>query len=129
MKQNLTFEDMVLGRFVDRICARLLEQRSATLGAEKMREDAARRSALGASTSTAVTLTTFIDEETDANLDFIHGEGYSAKKAAERAETARVNASRKRGYNRRAAANPKEASRPRTRQSSGRASKLDSGGY
>ena len=49
------------------------------------------------------------DKETDANLDFIHGEGYSAKQAKMKAEIAAELASDEREYAEWAKANPGEA--------------------
>lgn len=96
---------------VERIRLKLIERRSVVLAEEQERKNRDERAASGASTATAPTLMTYIDQETDANLDFIHGEGYSAAKAAERAETSRINAQQQKGYTRWAAANPEEAAR------------------
>jgi hypothetical protein len=65
----------------------------------------------GVSTATALTLSTYIDKETDANMDFIYGEGWSAEQAAERARRAKAEAEAEAEYAAWAAANPEEARR------------------
>jgi hypothetical protein len=69
--------------------------------------------ASGAAEGTALILATYIDEETDANLDFLNGEGYSARKRAERLAYRAVNAAiakrKEENYARWAAANPEKA--------------------
>lgn len=62
-----------------------------------------------ASTATALTLTDYEASEEDANADFIHGEGYSARKRAQAAEYARERAQREAEATAWAAANPEEA--------------------
>lgn len=94
---------------VAQICRRLRVRRHEVLREEEAREAAEYRHETGGSTSTAISLSTFIDKETDANLDFIYGEGYSAAKAAERAEQAMLARRRERGYVRWAVAHPEEA--------------------
>ena len=95
---------------VERVCRKLRERRNEALKAEEEKLEAAMRAAAGTiSTSTALTLSTYIDKETDANLDFIHGDGWSAKQAAQRAASAEDARKRREAYTKWAAANPEEA--------------------
>ncbi len=132
---------------VDRVCRRLRERRSEAVRAEEAARAKEERAKSEASTSTAVTLMVYVDSETDANLDFVHGEGYSAKRAAQRAEAAAVQAKeadrnrrQRERYTRWAAANPEKAAEIARKTSkveyyksrggrSSRASRLDAGGY
>jgi hypothetical protein len=95
---------------VDRICRKLWDRRRAEVEAESAREAAARKlAAEGASTATALTISVYHSAEMDANYDMEFGEGWSARKASERAEKA----ARQRAWNeartRWAAAFPEEA--------------------
>ena len=65
----------------------------------------------GVSTATALTISTYIDQETDANMDFLYGEGWSAKQALERAERARKAKEADDTYTAWAKANPEEAAK------------------
>lgn len=96
------------------ITNRIWDRRSDRLSKER----AAHKKAMEAadaqfSGGTALALATYIDKETDANLDFLHGEGYSAKKAAERRaqqqKEAAFAAMSEAEYTAWAAANPEEA--------------------
>lgn len=130
----------------DRICEKIADRRRTALSAEKRRKMAEAKKAreegrAGVSTTTALALTTFIDEETDANLDHVHGAGWSAQQAADRAEEAREEAEEEARYTAWAKANPEDAKileeerrKQRRRASYGRASyratkQQDSGGY
>lgn len=75
---------------------------------EKKAREAGRE---GVSTATALTLHTYIDQETDANMDFLYGEGWSAKQALERAERARKAKEADDAYTAWALANPEEAAK------------------
>lgn len=77
----------------------------------KAAEDARRAAASGASTSTAITMADLRQSEEDANMDHIHGEGYSARRRAQRAEWAREEAEAEAAYAAWAAANPEEAAK------------------
>lgn len=60
-----------------------------TLAQQKVREEALKAAKdMGHSAATALTLSTYVDQEHDANIDFVYGEGTSAKWAAERARRA-----------------------------------------
>lgn len=72
-----------------RIVEKLNDRRRTYLSEEDAKKRAAERAASGASTATALTLQVYIDAETDANNDFIHGAGWSAKQATARADRAR----------------------------------------
>lgn len=127
------------------VAEKLEERRAVVLDEEEKRErEAARMAEAGASTSTALTIAGFAKTEKEANLDFIHGEGYSARRAAERAKRAAQAAEEEAAYTAWAAANPEEvrlqreedekrekknASRRRGRAYSGGADKTDWGAY
>lgn len=66
---------------------------------------------VGAVPGRALTLSAYSKSEEEANLDFRFGEGYSAKKAAERAAEAKLAVDMRAAYTRWAAANPKAAQR------------------
>ena len=71
------------------IVSRLEDRRAAAISEERARQRAAaERRAAGAAADTAVTLLTYVDAETDANNDYLYGEGWSARQAAQRAEHA-----------------------------------------
>jgi hypothetical protein len=71
------------------------------------RKEAAKRS--GVSTANALTIAGFSEAEKAANDDFLHGEGYTAKRAAREAEWARQRKEAEALYTAWAAANPEEA--------------------
>jgi hypothetical protein len=75
---------------------------------EKRKREAEAKSS-GVSTSQALTLATYKKQEQDANMDFIFGEGYTARQAAEAADRARKAKEADEAYTRWAAANPEEA--------------------
>lgn len=92
------------------VADKLRERRAIVLDEEEARERAAIDLALnGASTSTALSIARYSKTEREANDDFIHGEGFSARRAAERAEAARIRAEEEAAYAAWAAANPEEA--------------------
>lgn len=94
----------------DRIIEKIEDRREKVLKAERKRErELNKKMASGASSSSALTIQVYKDKETDANLDFIHGEGYSAKQAKMKAEIAAELASDEREYAEWAKANPGEA--------------------
>lgn len=92
----------VIERVEDRRRQRINEERAEARKAAKAMEGQG-------STSTALTLSTYIDAETDANNDFIHGEGWSAEQAREEREAAERRRIRLEEYTRWAEANPEEA--------------------
>lgn len=71
---------------VTQICRKLRARRNEALAEEQRRRDAEDRAADGSSVSNAVALNVYVDAETDANMDFLYGEGWSARRAAEAAE-------------------------------------------
>lgn len=75
---------------------------------QRMREAAAAR-ASGASTSRHLTVAEFSKTEHDANMDFVHGEGWSAARAAERAREAKLDKDMQDAYTAWAKENPKAA--------------------
>jgi hypothetical protein len=92
----------------DDIMERLNKRRMEMLGKERRKKQAAEANA---SSGTALTLSTYIDEETDANNDFLHGKGWSAQQAADRAEAAAERKAQREAYTIWAAANPEEAAK------------------
>lgn len=123
---------------VARICRKLRERRNAALREEEARREAEMRAADGAvATSTAVTLQVYIDKETDANYDFEFGEGWSAARAAERAQAAAIRRMSEDEYTRWATEHPAEAAeiaarrrrQARRQRSGGGDRNMDSGAY
>lgn len=95
----------------DDIIWRIYDRRQQKLKDEeaKRREDAERSAMAGTSTATALTLQGFTESEKDANLDFIHGEGYSARRRERQARQAAADAAAEAQYTAWAAAHPEEA--------------------
>lgn len=92
----------------DELYWRLKERR------DKMIEDMERRKQEellrnGVSTSNALTIGSLTEQEEDANNDFLHGDGWSARQRARRAENARKQKEAEEAYTAWAAANPEEA--------------------
>lgn len=125
-----------------RLCEKMSVRRDELLSEEKKarmkaEEDARRAARAGVSTSMDVSLADFSKTERDANLDHLYGEGWSAKRAAERAAAAADRARKEAEYAAWAAANPEEArakeeearkereKRDARRRSSGRRSSSD----
>lgn len=98
--------ETVIGKIYDRRRHLLkqdeIRQREAKKAAEKMKRQ-------GVSTSTTLTLSTLQKSEHDANIDFIYGEGTSARWAAEEAAAAAEAERKDREYTAWAKANPEEA--------------------
>lgn len=94
----------------DEVYWRLVEKRRKLIEEEeeRRRRDAA---AAGVSTSQALTIGSLAEQERDANLDHIHGEGYSARQRAARAERAEQQRLAEESYTRWAQENPEEAAR------------------
>lgn len=94
----------------DAICLKLSERRELKLSEARAEAEAqAQRAMQGTSTATALTLRDVVEREREANLDFVFGEGYSAKRAAERARQAKAEAEADAEYAQWAAAHPEEA--------------------
>lgn len=122
----------------DRIVIKLQERRDVAVAADERRKRAAQRASDNVSDSQALTLTHYVDAETDANNDFLYGEGWSANKARRRAERAAEEAERDREHAEWAAAHPEEAAAQErkweaaARRRSGwapKGRKVDAGGY
>jgi len=92
----------VVQRLYDRYRERKAEE------AERMRKQAEEYAGKG-STSKEMTLSVYIDQETDANMDFIYGEGWSAEQARARQEAAEQARREQEAYTKWAEANPEEA--------------------
>lgn len=86
-----------------------LEERRQERVEQATERAATAAAAAGASTSTALTLEDVAKREEDANNDFLYGEGWSAKQAAQRAAYAEENRQRREAYTQWAAENPEEA--------------------
>lgn len=69
----------------------------------------ARAEGAGASSSTTLAISSLVKSEYDANIDFVYGDGTSARWAAERAEAARERKERDEAHARWAKENPEEA--------------------
>jgi hypothetical protein len=98
----------------DTIVLKLYDKREAMIQAEQSEraEIAERLVAAGLERgSTALTLTTLTQQEYDANVDHLYGEGWSAKQRAARAERARAREEADRLAAEWAAANPEAARR------------------
>lgn len=92
----------------DAIMSKLSDRRRKVLAAEERRK---RAGEADASSGTDLSLSVFIDQETDANLDFIHGTGYSARRAQQQMENAAERKREQDAHTAWAAANPEEAAR------------------
>lgn len=99
----------------DRLCEKMAARRREVLAEEARQRheaaEAARRAGrAGVSSETAVTLSSYAQSERDANMDHYMGEeGWSAKRAAERAASARKRAQEEAAYAEWAKQNPEEA--------------------
>lgn len=96
----------------DRIVEKLRDRRREVLKAEEAQARAARDLAMrGASTATGLTLAAVSQSEAEANIDFIWGEGTSAKAKARRAEEAMLRRMNEQEYTAWAQEHPEEAQR------------------
>jgi hypothetical protein len=98
----------------DEICNKLYERRQEFLAEEQKKEHEAQERAAaaaksGVATGTALSITSLAQSETDANQDFLYGEGYSAEERMRIAENARLEAEAEAAYTQWAADNPEEA--------------------
>ena len=93
----------------DRVIEMLQDRRRKFIDEEEKRQREAARKASGASTATALTIGTLAQQEKDANMDFIYGEGWSAKRRAEQAARAAEAARKEAEYTAWAKSNPEEA--------------------
>lgn len=100
--------EIVLGKISERFYERLRKEQAEARKATK--EAAERQDADAApSGSTALTLSTLVKSEYDANIDFKYGEGTSARWAADRAKAAQEAKEQREAYAKWAAAHPEEA--------------------
>ena len=100
----------------ERVGEKIYERRRELLSEERRqaREAEARAAAAGmagASTETGVTIASLKKTERDANMDFVYGEGFSAKQAARQAAWAAEQRAQEEAHTAWAAANPEEAAR------------------
>jgi len=96
---------------ISRVVEKLQDRRREYVAKEEEARRAAERANSGASTSTALSISAYVNAEYDANMDFIYGEGWSAKQAKERAERAAKRAADEAAYTAWAQANPEEAAK------------------
>lgn len=90
------------------IIEKIRERRAAYLKQERERQKKAAEAG-GRGDGTTLSLSVYIDQETDANNDFLYGEGWSAERAREAQEAAERARIRAEEYARWAAENPEEA--------------------
>lgn len=110
---------------VEAVVEKIQVRRQIVLREEEAKARAAAKMAMdGASSGTGLTLGTLIKQEEDANADFVFGEGWSAKRAAERAQAAMFRRMSDEEYTIWAAANPEEAAE---REAQKRAARRSSG--
>ncbi len=96
------------------ILLKLAERRSELLAeeerqAKKVEAEAQAAARAGISTATALTISSVMQTERDANMDHLYGEGWSAQTRAKRAEAAEKRRQAEEDYTRWAAAHPEEA--------------------
>jgi hypothetical protein len=106
MREAIAFREGI----ADELYWRLLEKRKKLVAEEEERR---RRTAAeaGVSTSQALTIGSFAEQEEEANVDFVMGEGWSAKQRQKRAERAEAARRAEEAYTQWAAANPEEAAK------------------
>lgn len=121
--------EAVIDKVFERRKQIMKEEERKARAAKKRAEEAARA---GVSTATTLTIADMQKSEHDANVDFIYGDGTSARWAAEEAESARRAAEEQAAYTAWAKAHPEEARakeeaarKARRRQGYGRASYRD----
>lgn len=105
----------------ERVVLKIYDRRRELIDEEtrkafEAQERAAEYNAGNVATSTALTLSSYTEQEHDANVDFIYGEGTSAKWAADRASKAAAARAADEEYTRWAAANPREAAKEEARR-------------
>lgn len=100
--------ERIVRKIEDRRADQVQKERKEQRQRDKATQDAARA---GASTATAMTISSLTKSEHDANIDFVYGDGTSAQWAADRAETARLQAEADAEYTAWAKANPEEAAK------------------
>lgn len=99
----------ITGKIYDRRAELLDEERAKRFEEQKRAAEAMESS--GISLSNALTISTYADQEDDANIDLLFGEGTSAKWAEERAREAAAERAAEEEYTRWAAANPEKAAK------------------
>ena len=96
----ISYREGAVSRLVEKIRARYWERREADEKAKPVMKEGM---------SQALTISMYQDAEYDANIDFVYGEGTSAKWAADRAARAAEAKAEEEAYTAWAAANPEEA--------------------
>ena len=113
----MSFREGISMRIEEKIYERRRELLDEDVRKRRDAEAAARTAeAAGVSTSTAITISSYVQSEWDANVDFVYGEGASATWAAERAAKAAAERRADEEYTAWAAAHPKEAARENARR-------------
>lgn len=125
MREAVAFREGI----ADELYWRLLERRERLVKEEQERRNRTAQQA-GVSTATALSIGTLAQQEEDANYDHVFGDGWSARKRAERVERARLEREAEEAYTRWAEEHPEEAAaeeakrlkeKRRARRSGGRA--------
>lgn len=104
---SMSYREGVAYRLRQRLDARRVEELTEEREANERRRNEAESK--GVSLSTALTISSVTTTEKDANVDFVYGEGTSARRRAYQAEAAEENRRRREEYVRWAAAHPEEA--------------------
>lgn len=94
----------------DELYWRIKEKRRRLIAEEEERRLRTAKDA-GVSTSQALSIGSLTEQEEDANNDFLHGEGYSARQRAARVARAEARRQAEEEYTRWAAENPEEAAK------------------
>jgi hypothetical protein len=107
----VSFREGIAERIAEKLWDRRQEQIADERRAAREAEERRGREAdmAGASTETAITLSSLRKTEEYANIDFVMGEGWSAERRYKRAEAARREKEAREEYTRWAAAHPEEA--------------------
>ncbi len=100
--------ETVIDKIADRRQDILRKEQLAERAAKKRMDEAARA---GVSTATTLVMSTYTKSEEDANIDFVYGEGTSARWAQEQAEAAEERRRAREEYTAWAKANPEEAAK------------------
>lgn len=106
----ISYREGIAERVIDKIYERRQEQLSKERREARARDKRAKEAAAAPySSATTLALSSYTKSENDANWDVIHGEGWSARQAANRAAEAKAAAEAEAEYIAWAKANPDEA--------------------
>lgn len=105
----MSFREGMVARLTEKIAERFKERLAEDRRNKIAEEAAAREGRPDTGGGKGIALFDYLQSEADANEDFLHGEGYSARQAAERAEWAKKVAEREAAYTAWAQEHPEEA--------------------